>query len=520
MKQKLFILGVVILAAKEHLSGVSEKMAISAVKELAKKGHEAWPKKRIIRLPNGEGLGDIVKNLGKYIKSRIISALKPVSSNAFHSEFNDDSEDKQSDLFPSTDHPENDLQHSLQLNKNFHKNFSGKSSEPFGHILSIESVRPSFIPYSGGVAEVSMDSLSIPEQKTDLEKGFYKYFEKDSKSVGDPKKFVKKGILNAKKNLLAQTRLARAYASAAAQKTIDAFENTLRSSHLLSDLVKKGLVTPYSAAKELAISVKDVASEFIDASSRNMKGASNYLLGTAVESVDGIVNGLKYSPSAISSLLKSYETILTNPKFNFYSELPFLATSLEMDVQRLKDFLHPHSIKPMGSILESLVDTMDLLKKQWSKLGSSFIDKNSELYKEKFFSVTENLAKTLDALRARLGKGARLQVPGIDALKFRFKSILDELKKKNNLTISGNVSFKELLDYSMGIFTQLKDIDKAILGLVPSMEGSFSGMHLSNPIGFSPGFNKSAKDALKDIKAFIGNRGVSIDPTCIRNCLG
>lgn len=511
MRQRLFILGVVFLAVKESMC---RELGTAGEADKIKNVKHPERERKVVSLKNNSGLGFIMSKLGKYIKNEIVSALKPVSTNLSHSYFNDDSEDRQSDLFPSTDQPISEL-HMPTLKKSEHSTYTGLT----GKILSIDSIRPSFIPYAGGVAEVTMDTSSIPKKKTALETGFYKSFKKNERSMVEPEKFVKKGILNAKKNLLIQTRLARAYASAAAQKTVDVFENTLRSSHLLSDLVKKGLVTPYSAAKELALSVKDVASEYIDASARNMKGASNYLLETAVESVDGIVNGLKESPTAVNDLLKSYESILKNPKFNFHLELPSLTASLEMDVQRLKEFLKPHSPNPMGNITESMLGTIDSLKRQWSRLENSFFGEKSELYKEKFLKITENLAYTLDALRSRLGKGARLQVPGMDALRFRFKSVLDELKKRNNLTISGNVSFRKLMDYSMGVFSQLKEIDKAILGLAPLMEEYFDSSQISNPMRSLSGFNKMSHDALDSVKAYTGIKGLSFDGSCVGRCL-
>ncbi|KAI5165401.1 hypothetical protein NEIRO03_0404 [Nematocida sp. AWRm78] len=373
----------------------------------------------------------------------------------------------------------------------------------------IDRIRPSFIPGRGDIAEVIFDKSDMPEKKSEIENGFLKYFQSHTGQIPDTKRFIKNGIKNAKKNLLLQAKLARAYTSAAANKTMDIFDSTVRSSHLLADLVRKGLVTPTSAAKELTNSVKDLSTDFLDRSTRNMKGAANYLLHASVGSVDGIVNGLKYSPSAVDGLMSSYKSILNNPKFNLSLHIPSLAVSLEMDMRKLTEFIHPPELNKLGSLWDSVSKAVDSLKNQWSDINSSLFNHQTDHFKDRFISLTEDIAKTLDTLSVRLGKSLELVVPGIDALRYRFKCILDEIKKKNDLTISGNLNLKELLDYSMGVFSQLKDIDLALLGLSSDGFGSIKkniSDSKDNPLNVLPGYNSVGKRVFNKLSDLRGIR--------------
>ncbi|KAI5189435.1 hypothetical protein NEMIN01_0498 [Nematocida minor] len=523
MKQKIFIIGAIIALTHAYVNATDGEDDIPLYANASDPmtaidlNDNPSKKKKIVRVGDKGGLGYLFHQIGGYLKSSLLSALKPVSTKLSDFDMSDPSEDHQSDLFPS-EHQINKLQSPLQTHFNLSQPSSSQNAQPYHKVLSIDSVRPSFIPYAGGVAEITIESPKKREPQSDLEKGFYKKFDQHHRKVHNTKEFIRKGIQNAKKNLLLQTKLARAYAAEAANKTMGVFEDTLRSSHLLSNLVKKGLVTPYSAARELANSVKDVASEYIDASSRNMKGASNYLLKTAVESVDGIVNGLKDSPSAAEDLLPSYKGVLNDPKYNFHKDLPYLASSMEMDMNRLKEYIHPHKKKAMGTLWQEMAGTIEVLKEQWNKLGNSLFNKQTIIYKKKFLSLTEDLAKILDALQSYLGKSARLEVPGIDALRDRFKSILDEIKKKNHLAISGDFSFKELLDYSLGVFTQLKDIDRAVLGIDSNFNRGFGKMASSNPLSPLSGYNQVGLDALEETRAYSGVRHHPVDAACIGNC--
>lgn len=503
MKLQLIILGAFIALTHKYATARKEE-DIPVVQGIASNPTvpvwiDGGEKKKNLISRKSSYLRSFLHRAGLYVKNSLLSAFKPLSSKATDFEI---SEDQSSDIVMQD--PDSQINDFPTIIRKKCDN-SYKPPKPTPEIYTINNIRPSFIPYTEDVAEITVDPRKVPRKKTDLEKGFYEQFKKHTKKVYNTKDFIRKGIVNAKKNLLLQTRLARAYTSAAAHKTMDVFKSTLRSSHLLGDLVKKGLITPHSAAKELAYSVKDMASEYLDASARNMKGASNYLLHTAVGSVDGIINGLKDAPSAAPGLLRSYEDVFTNDKYKFHEAFPALASAMEMDARRLKGILHPHGKKPMGEVWNSMQEVVGSLKEQWSKLGTSLFGDQDERYKTRFISLTEDLARTLDALSSHLGKGIKMQVPGVDALRYRFKCILEELKKKNGLTMTGKLGFKELMEYSIRVFSQLKEIDKAILGIVPSKQPhpfniTENPENFSNPLSPLSGYNSIGKRAFKELK--------------------
>ncbi|KAH9387306.1 uncharacterized protein NEMAJ01_2202 [Nematocida major] len=519
MKQQLSILGIAITAAilyvdaskdpamreKDLPNVVASETNPTAPLEI--RDSKGPLKKKNLLAEKGSFLYRLVQRLGLYARNALLSSVKPISTKAVRydpADYSDEgSEDRTSDLL-STDREIKTSENPLNSGCNpYDAPPKPKKKEEY----RISKFHPSFIPYSGNVAEFSpLPGTRPARKKSSIEEGFFENFESHIGNVYNKKKFVKKGIENAKKNLLAQARLARAYTSAAAHKTLGAFENTLRSSQLLSDLVKKGLVTSGSAAKELTKSMKDVASELVDANARNIKGASNYLLQTAVGSVKGIVDGIKESPSALQNMLKTYKGVFTSPKFNLFKNLPSISGSMDIEMARLQEFLHPHHKKPMGSVWSSMLSAVGSIKKQWKSLGmSSLFSSQEERYKTRFLSLTEDLARTLDALTSRMGRGVKLQIPGVESLRYRFKCILDELKKKTSLTISGKLGFKSLLDYSMGVFSELKEIDKSILGLIPkgfsnTYNGLFDDTSFTNPLPSFSGFGSMGERALNSLK--------------------
>ncbi|KAI5181183.1 hypothetical protein NEOKW01_1402 [Nematocida sp. AWRm80] len=328
-----------------------------------------------------------------------------------------------------------------------------------------------------------------------------------------PKKteFVKKGIKNAKKNLLSNVRLAKLYASQAGKNAADMFENTVRSSNLLGDLVKKGLITPASAAKELASKVGRVGISSLKAGAKGIQSASDYLMSTSTETVGGIMRGLKRTPSAISGLLNLYPGLFTDTKFKLSHLHPFTKLKYDLDTSRIYNIIHPPHLPQMGSIWDTGKRTINKIKGQWGNLAGT-IDTRSIKYKDRFLELTEDLSRTLDALQTRLGTDVSLRVPGIEQFKNQFNAILSELKKKNSLTISGNFSLKDLLDYSMGAFSKLKSLDKAIISLMPQFSQVDASAYLSshkNPIGSvfkggMAGFNNLSLAAIDEIHRFSG----------------
>jgi len=97
----------------------------------------------------------------------------------------------------------------------------------------------------------------------------------------------------------------------------------------------------------------------------------------------------------------------------------------------------------------------------------------SKEYRERFFAIIEELAKVLDALEVRLSKRSRLSAPGADTLRKKLSLLLLEISKKNSLTISGRLSFPELLEYSLGVSSEFCTLTKAICALLPNSPISY-----------------------------------------------
>ncbi|EIJ92751.1 hypothetical protein NEPAR06_2248 [Nematocida parisii] len=505
MKQKILILGIIIVT-QIYCHGSNPVYSTAENPIIPVEITESKKKKNVL-IDNLNYITGLLYKASIFLKNTVISGLlknSKIKSTVVSEDFPEYSDFDDHFIDSSTKQINNSKSEITKCGNSTYSN--PKKSK----LYVINQIRPSFIPEHGDIAEVIFNKSDIPEKKSEIENGFLKFFQSHTGQIPDTKGFIKNGIKNAKKNLLLQAKLARAYTSAAANKTMDVFDNTVRSSHLLADLVRKGLVTPNSAAKELTNSVRDLSSDFLDRSTRSMKGAANYLLHAAVGSVDGIVNGLKYSPSAVNGLMSSYKSILNNPKFNLSEHIPSLAVSLEMDMRKLTEFIHPPDMNKLGSLWESVEKSVDSLKGQWTDINSSLFNHQTEHFKDRFMSLTEDIAKTLDTLSVRLGKSLELVVPGIDALRYRFKCILDEIKKKNDLTISGNLNLKELLDYSMGLFSQLKDIDLALLGL--SSDGFCGSIKKNisdsreNPLNVLPGYNSVGKRVFNKLSDLRGIR--------------
>ncbi|KAI5138211.1 uncharacterized protein NESG_01178 [Nematocida ausubeli] len=500
MKQQIYIAGVILAILQcyyaqdvEHDEGLYVTAANPVTPPL--KITES-KKKKNVRLDNHGYIGALLQKAGVFLRNTLLSSFSPITSKAYSKDYPEYTplvDKKSSSTNKQIKNSENPLKSTDKLL------VPSKPKQTIKPIGKVTETHPPFIPYTGDVAEV-VYSPNAPRKMSSLEDGFYKNFKAHIEEIPDKERFVKKGIQNAKKNLMQQARLARAYTSAAAEETMGVLDNTMRSSSLLSDLIKKGLVTPASAAQELADSVKDVATDYLDASSRNMKGAANYLLHTSVGSVDGIIDNLKYSPSAMSSLISSYKSLLTNPRFNLSVHIPSLAVSLEMDMYRLTKFVHPPPFVSMGYILAEMNKNVNSLKGEWDIIERSLFGHENDYFRKKFLEMTKDLATVLDSLSVRLGKDIKLSMPGVDALRFRFKTILDEIKKKNHLTMSGELDLKELLDYSMGISSQLHDIDRAILSLGEPSQHT-SGHYLAergNPLKDLTGFDNIRRRILSE----------------------
>lgn len=430
-------------------------------------------KKKLVKHPSIRSLLESAQNL---LKDTFHMALRPISSNLWGR--NGDSYKRlESEYYVNDIEDPNEIKlfHKKQTLDVPYKSYSSSSFDT--PIYSSEKC----VCYSNISSECNCTSTKIHEKsapsteediimrkkfpyRKKLLDSFKEDFGKVHKHVYSTRNLVKDGIRNAKKNLLSTTRMARVFTSAAAQKTLNTYENTTRSAKLLKDLVRRGIITPDSAAEELVGSMRDASKGLLEMGYINAKGAASYLMGTAARTKDSIVNTLKYSPTAFPYLKSKYSGIFKNSKFRANKDLP----EIEKGVQRVKTHINllltPPKNQTLGKISVISNDNIKLLRSQWSAM----IERTRYLtskYKEKFAAVTNDLSRILDVLYSRLGDKVSLQVPGIESLKKKFNNVLLNLKNRNQLVLTGRYSIAGLLDYSMGIFNELKEIDKAILSM-------------------------------------------------------
>jgi len=133
------------------------------------------------------------------------------------------------------------------------------SLEPDSPLSAIE-IDENFSPYT---AHPSTKENFYPNKNLSSE--FEEKFNKLKKRRPYPANFVPQGVRSAKKHLLNNALLVRAYTSTAAHSTIQAYDNTVRSSKLLENLVKKGLITSATAAKELSLLIKNTGRKLLSA---------------------------------------------------------------------------------------------------------------------------------------------------------------------------------------------------------------------------------------------------------------
>ncbi|KAI5186523.1 hypothetical protein NEHOM01_1523 [Nematocida homosporus] len=451
--------------------------------------------------------------IGNLVKGTLGSALRPISS-ALWSSFDGPYERYNNDVYSNPSgflYPE-------QIN------------HP-GHPASFENLSPyeTNSPHpllDNDEIEASSDTRQAAAGKSSqaysggLMKAFKNRFNEITTHVHHKKHFVDKGIQNAKKNLFSNALLARAYASAAAHKTLDLFSSASRAAKLLGDLVSKGLVTSKSAAKELTRTLADPNKDYLDAGYKGMKGASDYLMSTAAGTVDSIVSGIKYSPTALKGLLDKYPKLLTDSRHAIVKDLPYISADINSHANRVKRLIDPPVRRTMGTLWAEVNDQIHELKDQWTTLENSNSGASKE-YKKKFMAVTEDLTRTFDALQSRLGENLELQVPGVEKLKHKFQEILDKIKRKNSLAISGEFSLRGLLYYSMGLFGKLEEIDRAILELAtgnPSFATRFRGQNRAPQVSLGS-FNNISEAATKEFRAATGQFSSSLLGSCIGQCI-
>jgi len=301
---------------------------------------------------------------------------------------------------------------------------------------------------------------------TDMIGGFYHVFDKIAKNLPNPAKFVEKGIKNAKKNLMSSALLARAYASTAAKNTMESYENTLRSSKMLKDLVKRGLISSAAAAKELAASIKDTSKEYLSAGANSVKGASKYLLSTSLSTVGSMLSGIKYSPGALAGISLAYPEYLKSKNYKLPA-IPSLSINLTLEKDLMKKWLTPTMPPVLGNMWTKMQGSIQKVREQWDSMSSAASGMSKE-QRARFFAMTEELARTLDALEVRLGRGVEFTLPGTDMLRDKVVNVLADLVNTNTQAMSGAFSFSKLLEYSTGASKKLQSMNDRLYGLLPS----------------------------------------------------
>ncbi|KAI5172665.1 hypothetical protein NEFER03_1721 [Nematocida sp. LUAm3] len=290
--------------------------------------------------------------------------------------------------------------------------------------------------------------------------------------VHDKNRLIRKGSTNAKKNLFTSSLLSRAYLSTSAKNALQNYGNASRSIELLGDLVRRGLITPESAIHELKHSFQDADKEkYALEGMRVINNASKYLMKTSAGTVTSIVDGLGQSPSSTEELMSNFPKVLSGTQKKLARR-----AGQEMKEKRqeyygtMDKWLTPKKQQKIGKIWATNRDKLKNIKSQWKRITVTV--NNTKKYRKRFTKITNNLANVLDALLVRLGDDAELEIMGIDNLRERFNSILAEIKKKNDLAISGKVTLNGLLLHSIGSFGELEQIDRIILGAMDHQNGS------------------------------------------------
>lgn len=427
-------------------------------------------KKKFMHYP---GIRSLINSAKSLIKNRFYTALRPISSSLHSSDSRSSYKSLESEYYV------NNIESPKQI-KFFHKQQSVNLPYNRSFTTPIYSSEKC-VCYSNLSAHCNCTSTKIQNKRLPKEDGqtlmtrqfpyhqrllesFKEDFNKADKHLYNTKSLVRDGIRNAKRNLLSTTRMARAFTSAAAHKTLNTYENTTRSAKLLKDLVKRGIITADSAAEELVGAIKDPSKGLLETGYINAKGAASYLMGTAAKTADSIINTLRYSPTAFPYLKTKYKTLFKSNRFSTSKDLPEIEEGIGRVQKHVHSLLLPSDGQILGKISAMSSKNIMLLRKQWNEMIES-TRHLTDKYKEKFSAVTEDLSRILDVLYNRLGDQVTLRVPGIESLKKRFNEVLMKLKDRNTLVLTGRYSIAGLLDYSMGIFNELKEIDKAIIGL-------------------------------------------------------
>ncbi|KAI5189051.1 hypothetical protein NECID01_0406 [Nematocida sp. AWRm77] len=334
------------------------------------------------------------------------------------------------------------------------------------------SIHPNFsssTPRYADKEEFSAEDSQDPDPSRSLKSMFRKKFSDLHANIQYPSKFVKNGIKNAKKYLLSSARLAKAFSSTAMDKALSLYDNTTRSAALLEQLVKRGVITPRSATRELMRTIKDTGHKYLKMGADSVQGAANNLLSIAPGTPESVMSGLETTPDASGSLGMNIPNSPPSRNARVNKAARSLTEKARQKDEMIYDWLHPKKAPKLGEFWVPAKKAVEKVKRQWKILGASSFPE-MEKYSEVFASATDELARILDVLSVRLGKTVEFEVPGLNVLKDRFQEVVEEIKKKNTLAISGSFSLPRLLRYSMGIIDTLKDIDRGILQLVPFVE--------------------------------------------------
>ncbi|OAG30132.1 hypothetical protein NEDG_01715 [Nematocida displodere] len=279
--------------------------------------------------------------------------------------------------------------------------------------------------------------------------------------------FVKKGVKNARKNLVRQAKLTRAYTSSVAQDVLDRYDNTVRSAALLGDLVKKGVVTAKSAASELARAATQRPRAILHDGYENIKNAASDLFETASGTVDGVIKGLRDSPAEREGLAKEFPDIAQYHRKLLSPQAYSPKTAGRSN--RFEVWLNPKPALPrIEAHWEEMGVKVEMLQSNFRRVSENISVLDSK-YNHRLQEITDDLSKTLVALQSRLGTDIALAVPGIETHQEQFKTIIEGLKSKTDQTISGTFSPKGLLDYSMDISEKLHNLDALILSFFPTL---------------------------------------------------